>query len=112
MMYKVMILGIGLTVFCAPSFAGLINSKAEWDEMPNNAKSGYVMAIYDMWFQDNFYDPDYIRKSKDNQLTCLWSLGLNTNNFIAWIDRGYLNPRNRDLAPHNVFFQELDKVCD
>ena len=104
-----------LTLFVALSSAvsaGLINSKAEWNKMPNNAKSGYVMAIYDMWFQDNFYDPDYIRKSKDNQLTCLWSLGLNTNNFIAWIDRGYLNPRNRDLAPHNVFFQELDKVCD
>ena len=95
-----------------PSFAGVINSKADWDSMPPNAKAGYVMAIYDMWFQDYYHDPDYIRDSKTDQETCLWGLGLNTNNFIAWIDRGYLNPQNWDLAPHNIFFQELDKVCD
>ena len=91
--------------FGTSCLSGVINSKADWDGMPSNAKVGYVMAIYDMWFQDNFYDPDYIRNSKIDQETCLWRLGINTNNFIMWIDSGYLNPRNRELAPHNIFFQ-------
>ena len=80
--------------------------------MPPNAKAGYVMAIYDMWFQDYYHYPEYLRIDKENQLTCLWGLGLNTNNFIYWIDRGYLNQRNQELAPYNVFFQELDTVCE
>ena len=99
-----------LVLVPASAWAGFLSKKADWDEVSQDRKIGYVMGLFD--FQTTVYPGkletfDYYR----DVLKCAHDLRLSSGSMVAIIDKGYEELENWDRAPVSIFLEGIRKVC-
>ena len=99
-------------IFCilsTPVFAGFIKNKADWDDLSEDQKSGYVIGIFDQLVTIYTGDSDSYKQIKRELHLCAAEQRLNSDSLITLINKGYDDVSTWTYPPN--LHEQLCKVC-
>lgn len=106
-------LRLALVIALLPSYvdAGFINNRSDWAKLDEFEKHGYVMGAYDELATSFILMTPNFSTLRGGIATCVYDLGLTTNDLVDVIEQEYEDLSNWRLPAYSVLVGGLTEIC-